>query len=168
VDCKFAAKVLGGRTMERRRKHCGELVAAGLLALSVSGCGLSVPDNSDDQIAQRAVDELKRGDLVALDAISGPEMKTPEARANLAPIQAFFPKGEARSVTRQAWRANANIGQPPMLTLDEAYDYPDRTLVAEVTMSQDGAPHRWIIRGIHINSTMKAPAAPASKASAAS
>lgn len=86
-------------------------------------------------------------------------MKTPEAMATWPAVRALFPSGEPLSVKRTSWRSNANIGQPPMLSLEETYDYPDRVLAAQVTMSQAGGPHLWQIRGIHVGFQMKAPGA---------
>ncbi len=116
-----------------------------------------MPTEQDDQFARKVVDELRHGDFAALDKVSGPELKTAEAKANIKPLQALFPASEPLSVKRGSWRANTNIGQPPVLMLEEDYDYPDRTVAATVTMSANDGPNDWIVRGIHVNDTYKAP-----------
>ena len=131
------------------------LTRVAFVSLTLAGCSLPIPDEQDDHFAQQAIDDLRRGDIGALDRISGPEMKTPGALANMQPLRGAFPKGEPLSVKRLAWRANANIRQSPMLVLQEGYDYPDRTLAITVTMSETGSPHEWLVRGLQVNSNLK-------------
>ncbi len=136
------------------------LAPMGALAavLGLQACApLALPTNQDDLVARAAIDDLRKGDFKDLASRSGPEIQTPVAKANLAPMQSFFPKGEPLSVKRTGWRAQSNVGQPAKLILDEAYEYPDRTVTAEVVMSSTGAAHQWRVDGMHVNFEMKAP-----------
>ena len=143
------------------------LALTAIVASTLAGCSLPVlPTDQDDRLARQVIDDVRRGDDAALDKVSGPEMKTDTARANLPHMKAYFPAAQPLSVKRGAWRSNANIGHPPVLVLEEDYDYPDRTLAITVTMSGSDA-EGWMIRGVNVTSNFKpapsssAPAKPA-------
>ena len=122
---------------------------------ALTGCGVPLPDAQDDKAAIQAVDALRRGELRTLEAQSGPDLPKAELEANAGWMRSLFPPGEPLSVKRLAFRSNVIVGKPAMLDLSEAYDFPDRVVYADVLLSSAGAPHRWVVDGLHLNMRMK-------------
>ncbi|HWA60547.1 MAG TPA: hypothetical protein VG939_04195 [Caulobacteraceae bacterium] len=124
------------------------LILASLLALAA--CSLPAADKESDADARALFEEIRTGADLAQDPHLAPELKTPDALAQLAAVRNLLPPGAPTKVENRSWNyQTTNDGSVAMLV--HAYVYPGHTVLAETVLHKSPGQKTWSIAGFHVH-----------------
>lgn len=121
------------------------LALAGALALAA--CGLPVFDKEADAKARALFEQVRTQADLAANADLAPDLRTPQALAQLAAMKRALPQGAPTAGALRSWNVHSGTGGS-RTSLVHAYSYPGRTVLAETVLikGKDG----WRIVGFHL------------------
>jgi len=124
------------------------LPAALVAAATLGACSLPTIDKEADAKARTLFEQVRTQADLGANADLAPELKTPEALAQLAGMRNALPPGAPTAAALRSWNAYSGTGGS-RTNLIHAYSYPARTVLAEtvLTKGKDGA---WRIVGFHL------------------
>lgn len=129
--------------MQRR-----SLILALAGALALAACSLPVLDKEADAKARALFEQVRTQADPGANADLAPDLRTPEALAQLAAMRNALPEGAPTAAALRSWNVYSGTGGS-RTNLVHAYSYPGRTVLAEtvLTKGKDGA---WQIAGFHL------------------
>ena len=134
------------------------IIAALTACVALAACSLPTIDKEADAKARALYTQIRTGADISANPDLAPELRTPEALAQLAAIKGMLPPGEPASATNRSWNFNAGTGGTTS-TVVHAYSYPERIVLAQTVLSKaKGAG--WKIIGFHVNFEAPSGAAP--------
>jgi hypothetical protein len=121
-----------------------------LAAWLLAGCGMPKPPADAELRAQRAFEQLQRGDADALIADGGPALQRPGARNLILAMQAIVPKDPPPAGKTIRWQAFYADNGSSRVEVVRLYDYQGPVVITVVTLARasQGAP--WLIEGFHV------------------
>ena len=125
----------------------GRLLLA-LLALCLAACA---PNADEEAAARLTFEQVRTGELDALQARLDPSLATPETRATFEQLRReFVPAGAPDKVERLSWTSTSIAGGNTTSGFYHRYDYADRVLIVETMLVTPpaGTPR---VAGFHIN-----------------
>jgi hypothetical protein len=126
------------------------------LALMLGACNLPAADKASDAAAKRLYEEIRTGADISADPTVGPELKTPEAVAQLQEIRPHLPTGAPTGVTRRSWKYNVDT-TGSWAELTHAYAYPNGVVIADSVLRKKKGEDTWEVVGFHVKVEPNAP-----------
>lgn len=117
-------------------------------AATLGACSLPTADKEADAKARALYEQIRTGAELSANADLAPDLRTPEALAQLAAVKGALPAGTPTAVANRSWSLSAGTGGTKA-TLIHAYSYPAATVVAETVLAK-GDDKLWKITGFHI------------------
>jgi hypothetical protein len=139
----------------------------GLTAALLAACSIPTIDPKADALAKAVYDQVRKGDDAAVAREMAPQAQSATLPAQLAELRKFIPPGEPSSISQRGINISAEIGKGETSTYVYAYDYPDRTVMSQVTLFRTQSSLPWMVLGFHVNSELKGAAPPTAPAPSA-
>ncbi len=136
-------------------------VAIATLTAALAGCSFPKGDPKAEALAKGVYDQIRKGDDAAVEAEMAPQYRTPELKAQLAQIRAMIPPGEPTSVKQTGFHFNTDFNRGDDQGYTYAYQYPDRTVSADVVVSRAKGSQDWLIGSFHVNTELVGAPTPA-------
>ncbi len=135
------------------RKLADLVLEAALVMAALMTCAWSWPtlDAKDDAVARNVYVLVQSGDIAALQAMSGPELHSPEAEAQFQQARKLLPAGRPRSIKTVGFSYFNVVGGARSLQVTQEYDYGDRVVLLQTALSKPSDAAAWIVRGFHVN-----------------
>lgn len=124
-------------------------------AMALASCSIPNVDPQAEALAKSVYDQVRKGDDAAVAKEMAPQAQSPMLGAQLAELRTFIPPGEPTSVTQRGLNISAEIGKGDSATYVFAYDYPDRTVLSQITLFRPSSGVPWTVLGFHVNSELK-------------
>jgi len=116
--------------------------------VALSACSLPTVDKEADAKARALYEQVRTGGDLAANPDLGPELKTPEALAELAKAQHELPEGLPTAIANRSWNISINNGVTSA-NLVHAYSYPSGVVLAETVLLKDKSK-AWKVVGFHL------------------
>jgi hypothetical protein len=117
-------------------------------AATLGACSLPTIDKEADAKARALFEQVRTQADLAANTDLAPDLRTPQALAQLAGMKTALPPGAPTASALRSWNVYSGTGGS-RTNLIHAYSYPGRTVLAEtvLTKDKDGA---WRIAGFHL------------------
>src|SRR4051812_36379321 len=99
----------------------------------LAGCKAPALDPETDAVARAVYAEL-RTNSPALQTRLSPEMRTPQAQAEIAKVRAYIPPGEPTFGKTIGWNYVTMLGQGKTAFISQEYDYPGKVALVQVSL----------------------------------
>ncbi|HYE47636.1 MAG TPA: hypothetical protein VEA44_17855 [Caulobacter sp.] len=130
----------------------------GLVAvLLLAACNMKSPPGMPRDAEAIAITTYKQaaaGDIDSILKNAAPEIRTPEARAGLAQVQAVIPKTPPVSERSLSWRIVTSTGGTQAQIIRQ-YNYADRFILSETVLLKQANAGPWRLQGFHLRPISK-------------
>lgn len=125
---------------------------------ALAACSMPTVNKEADAKAQALYTQIRTGADLTQNADLAPDLRKPEALAQLAAVKASLPEGAPIATSTRSWSFNAGTGGTTA-TVVHGYSYPQRTVLAQTVLTKVKGGG-WQIAGFHVTFEGAADAAP--------
>jgi len=123
-------------------------LATVIALIALTACSLPTVNKEADAKARALYRQISAGADLSQNPDLAPNLRTPEALAQMTALKALLPSGAPTAAVTRGWSINTGTGGTNAV-LTHAYSYPAGTVLARTTLVK-GKGGVWSIVGVHL------------------